>query len=114
MNNPSLSTVLSIGMFTFGVIFSASAQAEYRPADSRCGPLVACYAACVHGKTNGFADERVRSPNRAEYKHAAKKANQICSAQCSMEPSGRTVAVRKACAEDSYGALLRGDITIVE
>lgn len=108
--NLTIITALCGPMF----LIAGSASAEYRPSDDRCGPQVTCYAACVHGKTSGFADERVKDPAREEYKHAAKKANAICGPQCSHEPDGRGDEVRQACAASSYQALLRGDITIVD
>ncbi|MCY0146713.1 hypothetical protein OEG84_03020 [Hoeflea sp. G2-23] len=112
MRDPKLSTALVCGLFTSAILLTAAAQAEYQPGDARCQPHVVCYAACVDGKTHGFDDSRV-SPGRQEYKEAAKAADKICAAQCSAEPQGREDDVRKACAIDSYEALLRGDITIV-
>ncbi len=93
---------------------SGSVSAGYQPSDGRFGPQVTFYAACVHGKTSGFANERVRDPAREEYKTAAREANAICGPQCSNEPEGRADDVRKACAASSYQALKRGDITIVD
>jgi len=95
-------------------LFASIAAAAPAEVDTRCEPQTLCYASCVHGKTDGFADERVRSHERREYKQAALKADEICAAQCSDEPEGRTAEVRQECADESYKALLRGEIRLVD
>ncbi|AKI00840.1 hypothetical protein IMCC20628_02136 [Hoeflea sp. IMCC20628] len=113
MTRSRLTATLYAGLLASGLCASIAAAAP-AGADTRCEPQIICYATCVYGKTNGFADERVRSHERREYKQAAKKADEICAAQCSDEPGGRTAEVRQACADESYRALLRGEIRLVD